>query len=158
MSFNPEDKFPKEGTPVYNGSGEQYDLTDIRYKYHDGLDNTTKVKDSSVDDLFATTDAAEARAIQIGCGGYHTVVINGNTYYKPCSTSDYYATRIEQLDSALNFTYIGNYRVLSWDNPFLYVTKFKGWIIDTGGSNNSGSVLNADDIAIDFRYSIDGKT
>ena len=48
MSFNPEDKFPKEGTPVYNGSGEQYDLTDTRYKYHDGLDNTTKIKDSSV--------------------------------------------------------------------------------------------------------------
>ena len=158
MSFNPEDKFPKKGTPVYNGSGEQYDLTDIRYKYHDGLQNTDKVKNSSVDDLFSTIDSAKARAIQIGCSGYHTVVIDGKTYYKPCDTVDYYNTRIEQLDSALNFTYIGNYRVLSWDNPFLYVTKFKGWIIDAGNSNNSGSRVDADDIAIDFRYSIDGKT
>ena len=158
MSFNPEDKFPKKGTPVYNGSGEQYDLTDIRYKYHDGLQNTDKVKNSSVDDLFSTIDSAKARAIQIGCNGYHTVVIDGKTYYKPCDTVDYYNTRIEQLDSALNFTYIGNYRVLSWDNPFLYVTKFKGWIIDAGNSNNSGTRVDADDIAIDFRYSIDGKT
>jgi hypothetical protein len=158
MSFNPEDKFPKKGTPVYNGSGEQYDLSDIRYKYHDGLQNTDKVKNSSVDDLFATIDSAKARAIQIGCSGYHTVVIDGKTYYKPCDSVDYYNTRIEQLDSALNFTYIGNYRVLSWDNPFLYVTKFKGWIIDAGNSNNTGSRVDADDISIDFRYSIDGKT
>jgi hypothetical protein len=158
MSFNPEDKFPKKGTPVYNGSGEQYDLTDIRYKYHDGLQNTDKIKKSSVDNLFATPESAKARALQIGCDGYHTVVIEGKTYYKPCGSVDYYNTRIEQLDSALNFTYIGNYRILSWDNPFTYVTKFKGWIIDAGNSNNSGSRVDADDIAIDFRYSIDGKT
>ena len=158
MSFNPEDKFPKKGTPVYNGSGEQYDLTDIRYKYHDGLQNTDKIKNSSVDDLFATIDSAKARALQIGCSGYHSVVIDGKTYYKPCDSVDYYNTRIEQLDSALNFTYIGNYRVLSWDNPFLYVTKFKGWIIDAGNSNNSAPRIDADDIAIDFRYSVDGKT
>lgn len=158
MSFNPEDKFPKKGTPVYNGSGEQYDLSDIRYKYHDGLQNTDKIKKSSVDNLFATPESAKARALQIGCDGYHTVVIEGKTYYKPCDSIEYYNTRIEQLDSALNFTYIGNYRILSWDNPFTYVTKFKGWIIDAGNSNNSGSILDADDIAIDFRYSIDGKT
>ena len=158
MSFNPEDKFPKKGTPVYNGSGEQYDLTDIRYKYHDGLQNTDKIKNSSVDDLFATIDSAKARALQIGCSGYHSVVIDGKTYYKPCDSVNYYNTRIEQLDSALNFTYIGNYRVLSWDNPFLYVTKFKGWIIDAGNSNNSAPRIDADDIAIDFRYSVDGKT
>ena len=158
MSFNPEDKFPKKGTPVYNGSGEQYDLTDIRYKYHDGLQNTDKIKNSSVDDLFATIDSAKARALQIGCSGYHSVVIDGKTYYKPCDSVGYYNTRIEQLDSALNFTYIGNYRVLSWDNPFLYVTKFKGWIIDAGNSNNSAPRIDADDIAIDFRYSVDGKT
>ena len=158
MSFNPEDKFPKKGTPVYNGSGEQYDLTDIRYKYHDGLQNTDKIKNSSVDDLFATIDSAKARSLQIGCSGYHSVVIDGKTYYKPCDSVDYYNTRIEQLDSALNFTYIGNYRVLSWDNPFLYVTKFKGWIIDAGNSNNSAPRIDADDIAIDFRYSVDGKT
>jgi len=158
MSFNPDDIFPKKGNPVYNGSGDQYDLTDIRYRYHDGLQNTDKIKESSVDNLFATVESAKARALQIGCDGYHTVVIDGKTYYKPCASVDYYNTRIEQLDSALNFTYIGNYRILSWDNPFMYVTKFKGWIIDAGNSNNSGPRIDADDIAIDFRYSIDGKT
>lgn len=158
MSFYPEDKFPKEGNPVYNGNGEQYDITDQRYEYHDNLANTEKIKDSSVDNLFSTPEAAKARALQIGCGGYHTVVVKGTTYYKPCETADYYAIRMDQLESALNFTYIGNYRVLTWDSPFEYVTKFKGWIIDAGTSLNSSSRLNANDIAIDFRYSIDGVT
>jgi hypothetical protein len=158
MSFYPEDKFPKKGSPVYNGSGEQYDLSDIRYQYQDGLDNTTKVKNSSVDNMFSTPEAAKARAIQIGCGGYHTTIVDGITYYMPCESDSYYSIRMEQLESALNFTYIGNYRVLSWDQPFQYVTKFKGWIIDTGTSSNRGSRLDADDIAIDFRYSIDGKS
>jgi len=158
MSFYPEDKFPKKGEPVYNGSGEQYNLSDIRYRYQDGLQNTDKIKDSSVNNMFSTSEAAQARALQIGCGGYHTVVIDGVTYYMPCSDPSYYATRMEQLESALNFTYIGNYRVLSWDNPFLNVTKFRGWIIDTGNSSNTGTRLDADDISIDFRYSIDGKT
>jgi hypothetical protein len=158
MSFYPENKFPKEGNPVYNGNGEQYDLTDQRYEYHDDLLNTKKISESSVDNLFSTIESAKARSLQIGCGGYHTVIINGETFYKPCETPEYYATRIEQLDSALNFTYIGNYRVLSWDNPFENVTKYKGWIIDTGSSLDSGSILNADDIAIDFRYSVDGKS
>jgi hypothetical protein len=158
MSFYPEDKFPKEGNPVYNSNGEQYNLTDQRYEYHDGLLNTEKIKDSSVDNNFSTPEAAKARALQIGCGGYHTVVINGKTYYRPCETPEYYATRIEQLDSALNFTYIGSYRILSWDNPFENVMQFKGWIIDTGSSLNSGPRLSSDDIVIDFRYSIDGIT
>jgi hypothetical protein len=158
MSFYPEDKFPKEGNPVYNGNGEQYNLTDQRYEYHDGLQNTEKIKESSVDNLFSTIDAAKARSLQIGCGGYHTVVIKGVTYYKPCETPEYYAIRLEQLESALNFTYIGNYRVLSWDSSFEYVTKFNGWIIDTGSSLDYGSITDANDIAIDFRYSIDGIT
>lgn len=158
MSFYPENKFPKEGNPVYNGNGEQYDLTDQRYQYHDDLLNTKKITESSVDNLFSTIESAKARSLQIGCGGYHTVIVNGSTFYKPCETPEYYATRMEQLDSALNFTYIGNYRVLNWDNPFENVSKYKGWIIDTGSSLDSGSILNADDIVIDFRYSIDGKS
>lgn len=160
MSFNPQDKFPKQGTPVYNGSGDQFNTSNPRYEYHDGLQNTQKFKTSSTDNLYSTPDAAEARANQIGCGGYHEVIIDGTTYYRPCQSSSYYDTRLEQLNSALNFTYIGNYRVLTWDNPFLYVTKFKGWIIDAGTSNpGSGiSTLDAEDIAIDFRYSVDGVT
>ena len=158
MNFYPEDKFPKKGTPVTDGNGEQYDLSEQRYNYHDGLQNTSKIKESSVDNIYSTPGAASARAQQIGCGGYHEVIINGNTYYKPCETSSYYDTRIEQLDSALNFTYIGSYRVLTWDKPFEYVTKFNGWIIDASNSSNSGSAIDANDISIDFRYSIDGKT
>lgn len=158
MNFYPEDKFPKKGFPVKNGNGEQYELSDNRYNYHDGLENTTKIKESSVDNLYSTPDSAEARAKQIGCGGYHEVLIDGKTYYKPCSSPDYYETRMEQLDSALNFTYIGNYRILSWDKPFLNVSKFNGWIIDASNSNNSDSRLDSNDISIDFRYSIDGKT
>lgn len=158
MSFVPEDKFPKPTTPVYNTSGEQYNLSDQRFNYHDGLQNTDKVKSSSTDNVFSTPEGAMARSQQIGCGGYHQVSINGETFYKPCEDSSYYDLRIEQLDSALNFTYIGNYRVLSWDKPFENVTKFNGWIIDASNSNNSGSILDANDIAIDFRYSIDGKS
>ncbi len=158
MSFYPENKFPKDGSPVRNTNGEQYNLSNQRYNYHDGLQNTAKIKKSSVDNLFSTTGAAEARSKQIGCGGYHQVTLDGKTFYKPCETSEYYDLRIEQLDSALNFTYIGNYRVLTWDKPFEYVTAFNGWIIDASHSNNTGSVLNANDISIDFRYSIDGTT
>jgi hypothetical protein len=158
MNFYPEDRFPKKGTAVKNGNGEQYDLSDPRYNYHDGLQNTSKIKESSTDNIYSTTGAAEARAQQIGCGGYHEVTIDGEVYYKPCSSASYYETRMEQLESALNFTYIGSYRVLSWDKPYEYVTKFKGWIIDALNSNNSGSRLDANDISIDFRYSIDGKT
>jgi hypothetical protein len=158
MNFYPEDKFPKQGISVKNGNGEQYDLSDPRYSYKDGLQNTSKIKESSTDNIYSTTGSAEARAKQIGCGGYHEVIIDGNIYYKPCSSPYYYETRMEQLESALNFTYIGSYRILNWDKPFEYVSKFKGWIIDALNSNNSGSILDANDIAIDFRYSIDGKT
>ena len=158
MSFYPENKFPKDGSPVRNTNGEQYNLSNQRYNYHDGLQNTSKVKNSSVDNLFSTTGAAEARSKQIGCGGYHQVTVDEKTFYKPCETAEYYDLRIEQLESALNFTYIGNYRVLTWDKPFEYVTSFNGWIIDASNSNNTASILNGNDISIDFRYSIDGTT
>jgi hypothetical protein len=158
MSFYPENRFPKDGTPVYNTEGEQYDISDPRYAYHDGLENTDKVLESSVDNIFSTENGARARAKQLGCGGFHEIIVNGNTMYMPCETPEYYGLRMEQLESALNFTYIGSYRVLTWDKPFENVTKFNGWIIDTVYSNNNGSILDANDIAIDFRYSIDGKT
>lgn len=158
MSFYPEDRFPKQGLPVYNSNGEQLNLTEQRYNYHDDLANTQKFKDSSTDNTYGTTGAALARAEQIGCGGFHEVIIKGETFYRPCATPEYYAIRLEQLDSALNFTYIGSYRVLTWDKPFERVTKFNGWIIDCNSSKNLDPRLNADDISIDFRYSIDGKS
>jgi hypothetical protein len=158
MSFYPENRFPKKGTPVNNGNGEQYNLSDPRYAYHDDLDNTNKIVASSTNNLYSTPGAAMARAEQIGCGGYHEVIVDGNTMYMPCESPSYYDLRIEQLDSALNFTYIGNYRVLTWDRPFENVTKYKGWIIDSINTNAGSAIIDSNDIAIDFRYSIDGKT
>ena len=158
MNFYPQDKFPKKGTPVYNGNGEQYNLSDPKYAYQDGLQNTQKYKDSSTDNLYSTIDSALARAKQIGCDGYHQVTESGISYYKPCSTSNEYDLRIEQLDSALNFTYIGNYRVLTWDTPFERASSYNGWIINTLNSINNGPALDSEDISIEFRYSIDGKT
>jgi hypothetical protein len=158
MAFYPENKIPKTGAPVYNGNGEQYIISDPRYSYHDGLQNTDKIKKSSSDNIYDTTGGANARAKQIGCSGYHETLIDGIKYYMPCENVDSYDLRIEQLDSALNFTYIGNYRVLSWDKPFENVSLYKGWIIDASHSNSAEPVLDADDISIEFRYSIDGKT
>jgi hypothetical protein len=158
MNFYPEDKFPKRGTPVYNGEGEQYNISDPRYARADGLQNTQKFKESSTDNIYSTIDSALARAKQIGCEGYHSIVQSGITLYKPCSTSNEYDLRIEQLESSLNFTYIGNYRVLTWDSPFEDVSSYNGWIINTLTSNNNGVHLDSEDISIEFRYSIDGKT
>ena len=158
MSFYPENRFPKKGEPVYNGNGEQYNMSDPRYAYHDGLQNTDKIIDSSTGNVYSTSGAAIARAQQIGCSGFHEVVIDGNIMYMPCESPSYYDLRMEQLDSALNFTYIGNYRVLTWDKPFENVIRYKGWIIDAVQSNNTEPTIDADDISIDFRYSIDGKT
>ena len=167
MAFYPENRFPKKGLPVYDGNGDQRDLSDPRFRYQDELENTTKVFQQSTDNYFGTTGAALARAEQIGCNGYHTALASdGVYYYLPCADSTQYAQRIEQLDSALNFTYIGNYRVLTWDQPYKYVSSFNGWIIDTAGAVlDNGISLNGEansdlpnDIAIDFRYSVDGKS
>ena len=158
MNFYPQDKFPKKGTPVYNGNGEQYNLSDPKYAYQDGLQNTQKYKNSSTDNLYSTIDSALARSKQIGCEGYHQVTESGISYYKPCSTSNEYDLRIEQLESSLNFTYIGNYRVLTLDTPFERASSYNGWIINTLNSINDGPALDSEDISIEFRYSIDGKT
>jgi hypothetical protein len=158
MNTYPEDKLPKPENRVLNSSGEQYNLTDPRYSTADGLENTDKALVSSTDDYFSTIEAAQARAEQLGCGGYHTVVLNGVTYYRPCETSSYYDDRKTQFDSALNFKYIGNYRVLSWDQPFLGVIRYNGWLLSTGSVFNNGPSINPNDVAIDFRYSIDGES
>jgi len=169
MTFYPDNRFPKTGQPVYNGNGEQYDISDPRYAYQDGLDNTAKPPDSSTDDIFSTVDAALARAAQIGCNGYHVVGVpyaGGGTayYYSPCGDNyidltgeQWLASRKDQIDSALNFTYIGSYRVLSWDNPYRNVSRLNGWIIDSINTSTNPVDLNQD-ISVDFRYSIDGET
>ena len=170
MPFYPENRFPKEGQPVYNGNGEQYDVSDSRYAYQDGLANTAKPGPSSTDNLFSTPEGALARAAQIGCNGYHTKGVadpNGGTayYYSPCGDDiinitgeEWLALRQEQIDSALNFTYIGSYRVLSWDKPYANVSSVNGWIIDSINTSTNPIDLDAQDIVIDFRYSIDGET
>ena len=158
MNFYPENRFPKKGTPFFEGTGDQYKISNPRFDYKDGLENTKKIKDSSTDNLFSTIESAKARASQIGCGGYHEVIIDEKTFYKPCQDPAYYEKRMEQLESSLNFKYIGNYRILSWDKPFENVNSFKGWIIDALNSNNNGIILDPNDICIEFRYSIDGKT
>ena len=170
MPFYPENRFPKEGQPVYNGNGEQYDVSDPRYAYQDGLANTAKPGPSSTDNLFSTPEGALARAAQIGCNGYHTKGIadpNGGTayFYSPCGDNiinitgeEWLALRQEQIDSALNFTYIGSYRVLSWDKPYTNVSSVNGWIIDSINTSTDPVDLDAQDIVIDFRYSIDGET
>jgi hypothetical protein len=170
MTFHPENRFPKQGQPVYNGNGEQYDLSNPRYAYQDGIENTSKPQESSTDDLFSTPEGALARAVQIGCNGYHIKGVpypEGGTayYYAPCGDNfidltgeQWLALRKEQIDSALNFTYIGSYRVLSWDKPYLNVTSLNGWIIDSVNTSADPTNLDAQDISIDFRYSIDGET
>lgn len=167
MSFYPENRPPKDGIPVLNGNGDQLNLSDPRFRYQDDLPNTSKVFDASTDNFFGTTGAALARAGQIGCNGFHVALaLDGVYYYRPCATDEWLTERLEQLDSALNFTYIGNYRVLTWDSPYYYVSSFNGWIIDTAGAVDHDNVLLdsvssaqvPNDISIDFRYSIDGKS
>lgn len=167
MPLIPPNKAPFKGLPVYNGNGQQVNLSDPRYRYQDDIPNTSKVVDSSTNNLYGTTGAALARSIQIGCNGFHTVLSSdGIYYYAPCETEAWLVQRLEQLDSALNFTYIGNFRVLSWDTPYLYASSFNGWLIDTNGAINTypidlDKVANAkdpNDIAIDFRYSVDGNS
>jgi hypothetical protein len=89
MTFYPDNRFPKEGQPVYNGNGEQYDISDPRYSYVDDLPNTAKPPPSSTDDLFTTVEGALARAAQIGCNGYH---IQGIPY--PAGGTAYYLSLI----------------------------------------------------------------
>lgn len=170
MAFHPDNRFPKTGQPVYNGNGEQYDISDPRYAYQDGLDNTAKPHGTSTDNLYSTPEAALARAVQIGCNGYHVQGVpypEGGTayFYAPCGDGfidltgeEWLARRKEQIDSALNFTYIGSYRVLSWDKPYRNVSSLNGWIIDSINTSTDPVDLNAQDISIDFRYSVDGES
>lgn len=159
MTFHPENRMPKKGLPVYDSSGEQRNLSDPRYRKKDGLENTTKPQVSSTSDMFSTVDGALSRAEQLGCNGYHEVTYKGEQVFLPCSTENYYLKRMEQFESAINFTYIGSHRVLSWDQPFKNVKKFNGWNIAAGLiSNGNDVILDSNDISIEFRYSVDGES
>lgn len=159
MTFYPENKFPKEGFPVYDGKGDQRKISDTRYHSKYDLENTEKAQVSSTNDIFSTKEGALGRAEQLGCEGYRELMYGNKKVYAPCNEESNYNIVQDQFLSPINFKYIGSYRILSWDKSFIGVKKIKGWKIDLSLSiNNNGKILNYDDIVIEFRYSIDGKS
>lgn len=54
-------------------------------------------------------------------------------------------------ESLIEFTAIGNYRIISWSEPFKKVQSFNGWIIDTSGENPPSIFL-----FLEYRWSING--
>jgi hypothetical protein len=55
------------------------------------------------------------------------------------------------MADAIEFTSIGNYRIISWTDPFKNVQTFNGWIIDTTGENPPSIFLY-----LEYRWSING--
>ena len=53
-------------------------------------------------DEFTTVAAATARALEIGCVGYHTHNEDGTTYYMPCSSMEEYETLTNQLKTVVD--------------------------------------------------------
>ena len=53
--------------------------------------------------------------------------------------------------SLIEFTGIGNYRIISWSEPFKKVEQFRGWIIDTTGEEPPQIFLK-----LEYRWSING--
>ena len=53
-------------------------------------------------DEFTTVAAATARALEIGCVGYHTHNEDGTTYYMPCSSMAEYETLTNQLKKVVD--------------------------------------------------------
>lgn len=51
----------------------------------------------------------------------------------------------------IEFTAIGNYRIISWSDSFKNVEKFNGWIIDTTGENPPSIFLH-----LEYRWGING--
>jgi hypothetical protein len=54
-------------------------------------------------------------------------------------------------NEAIEFSAIGNYRIISWTEPFKKVQSFNGWIIDTTGENPPSVFL-----FLEYRWSING--
>jgi hypothetical protein len=51
----------------------------------------------------------------------------------------------------IEFTSIGNYRIISWNQPFKNVQSFNGWIIDVSGENPPSIFL-----FLEYRWSVNG--
>jgi hypothetical protein len=51
----------------------------------------------------------------------------------------------------IEFTSIGNYRIISWNQPFKNVQSFNGWVIDAEGENPPSIFL-----FLEYRWSING--
>lgn len=54
-------------------------------------------------------------------------------------------------ESAIEFSSIGNYRIISWSEPFKNVQAFDGWTIDTSGEDSPHIFLY-----LEYRWSING--
>jgi hypothetical protein len=54
-------------------------------------------------------------------------------------------------DSPIDFSAIGNYRIISWSEPFKNVEAFNGWVIDTSGENPPYVYLY-----LEYRWSVNG--
>lgn len=54
-------------------------------------------------------------------------------------------------NTTIEFTSIGNYRIISWNDPFKNVQSFNGWIIETTGENPPSVYLYPE-----YRWSING--
>lgn len=54
-------------------------------------------------------------------------------------------------DSPIDFSAIGNYRIISWSEPFKNVESFNGWVIDASGENPPHVYLH-----LEYRWSING--
>ena len=54
-------------------------------------------------------------------------------------------------ETLIDFTSIGNYRIISWSQPWKNVQSFNGWIIDTSGEDPPHIFLY-----LEYRWSING--
>lgn len=54
-------------------------------------------------------------------------------------------------ESLIEFTAIGNYRIISWDAPYKNIQSFNGWIIQTSGENPPSVFLY-----LEYRWSLNG--
>jgi hypothetical protein len=54
-------------------------------------------------------------------------------------------------EGIIEFTAIGNYRIISWAEPFKKVQSFNGWLIDASGETPPGAFL-----FLEFRWSVNG--
>lgn len=54
-------------------------------------------------------------------------------------------------ETLIDFSSIGNYRIISWNQPYKNVESFNGWIIDTSGENPPHIFLY-----LEYRWSING--